>query len=178
VTARGRFISLEEVPTASVIAEAGERLEKVSAAGDGAVARLQTPDRHQNSGIDAVACVEIAERIIMIRIIVAAAPNQRGGDVRLQIRRERAHNPAAAAGDRLGPFELNDSLVLGEVRHIGLNRGSAYALLASKRRQAQLVSVPRIHGRCVGRRRDVGLGELDRSLIRGRWGHGAQGGGR
>src|SRR3982750_840049 len=83
----------------------------------------------------------------MVVIVIAAAPDERCAHVGVEVRRKGAHHTPAAPGDGLRPFELDDTFVLGQPRHIGLNGGFANILLASERGEAQLVAVPRIHWR-------------------------------
>ena len=66
---RADELALEEVAAAAVIAEAGERVEEVGAAGHGAVAGFHAPDRHQDGGIDAVPGFQTPQAVVMFAVI-------------------------------------------------------------------------------------------------------------
>src|SRR5947209_14673187 len=109
----------------------------------------------------------------MVVIIGLTATDQRFGDVRTQIRRERADDSTAAAGHRLRALEFDDSVVSREARHIRLDGGFVHSLLTRERGQAELVAVPWIYhrrGLAVGQLEAARLSESHRHIMSGRSG--------
>src|SRR5947207_8733569 len=96
----------------------------------------------QDRWIDAPFRIDGPKPLVEVRIIALAPPDERRSDVFAQIRRQRSHDTATAAGDRLGPFEIDDALIELETRHIRLNRRFANPLLPRQRGEPNLVSVP------------------------------------
>src|SRR5206468_9401508 len=129
----GNELTFEEVAAAAVVAEAGERLQQVGTAGDKAIACLMAIDREQDRWIDTPFRLDGAKPVVEVRIIALSAADQRRSDVLAQIRAKCSNHPATAAGDRLGPLEVDYTLVDLEARQIGLDRRFANALLAGQR---------------------------------------------
>ena len=139
---RGNELAFEEVAAAAIIAEAGERLQQVGAAGDQAIACFMAVNREQDGRVDALSRLDRAKASVQVRIIALPAADERRGDVRAQIGRERSDDTAAGPRDRLGAFEVDYTLVDLETRDIGLDRRFADALLPGERGEPDLVGVP------------------------------------
>ena len=101
-----------------------------------------TVDREQDRWIDAPFRLDGAKPVVEVRIIALAATDQRRSDVLAQIRAKCSYDTATAAGNRLGPLEVDYTLVDLKAGHIGLDRRFADALLAGKGGEPELVAVP------------------------------------
>src|SRR4051794_933720 len=104
----------------------------------------------------------------MAGIVRPAPADQRIAYVAAQIGCQCADDPPAAPRYRLGALKLDDTLVLGQARHVGLDGGFTDALLTRECCKPELVTVPRIYdGRRLRVRRfeAVGLRELNLHLL-------------
>src|SRR3546814_3266156 len=79
----------EESPAPALVGEAGERVQKVEIAGDGAIAGFMTPDSDQHRGLHAITAADGVEPADMASIAGLAAADER-----------RRHMTRARGGDR------------------------------------------------------------------------------
>ena len=99
-------------------------------------------DRKQDRWIDAPFRIDGPKPLVEVRIIALAPPDKRRSDVFAQIRRQRSHDTATAAGDRFGALEFDHTLVQRQIGNVRLDRRFANPLLARERGEPNLVGVP------------------------------------
>src|SRR3546814_15681758 len=82
----------EESPAPALVGDAGERVQKVEIAGDGAIAGFMTPDGDQHRGLNAITAADGVEPADLAGIARLAAADER----------RRPMPPASGGGQRGG----------------------------------------------------------------------------
>ena len=150
----------EELPPPPFISQAGERVQKIEIASDGAIAGLMPEDGEHDRGRHAVAAADIGEAREIVRIDLLAATDQSGVDVAAAIGLERRDRRIAGRTARLRLIELDRARAELEVGEDGVDRALADPLalgLGAQLRHERAKARFRIGAALHGGRRGAGI---------------------